>query len=117
MPNIRFNLPGEPEKLKQFARTFDHNVTLPSLEMRDNGELFGYVGFLQHPVVFPAFHPKFTTPRRLYHASEHIVASERMSSIDPTHPQGVAYVVLPMDISPDLPAHFGLKPSGQLYYG
>jgi len=57
----------EFEALQEFAQSFDHEITEhPNVNVYahyKNGQLFGYSDHVFLPTVYPAFHPKFTTPR------------------------------------------------------
>ena len=57
----------EFEELQAFARSFDHEIIPCSSKnvfaTLKNGVLIGYSEHVFSPVVYPAFHPDFTTPR------------------------------------------------------
>lgn len=54
-------------QLQQFAKTFDHEIIAhPHINVYAHykgDKLFGYSDHVFSPVVYPAFHPEFTTPR------------------------------------------------------
>ena len=58
---------GEFLELVDFAEDFDHHVVEhPQVNVighYKDGKLFGYSDHVYIPVLYPAFHPKYTTPR------------------------------------------------------
>lgn len=58
---------GEFLELVDFAEEFDHHVVEhPQVNVighYKDGKLFGYSDHVYIPVLYPAFHPKHTTPR------------------------------------------------------
>ena len=67
---LEINQFGEDlERMQNFAKSFDHiiqpmrNGKIVALE-RD-GVIFGYADIIYLPVVFPAFHPDKTNPRKV----------------------------------------------------
>lgn len=54
-------------ELQDFAEDFDHKITEhPNINVfahYSNGTLFGYSDHVFLPVVYPAFHPKYTKPQ------------------------------------------------------
>lgn len=58
---------GEFLELVDFAEDFDHHVVEhPQVNVighYKDGKLFGYSDHVYIPVLYPAFHPKHTTPR------------------------------------------------------
>jgi len=67
--DYKFVAPGSEDfsKIQEFAKSFDHEIvpnayTNVYAHFRE-GRLFGYSDHIFIPVVYPAFHPEFTTPR------------------------------------------------------
>jgi hypothetical protein len=67
--DYRYVAPNSQEfsELQDFAASFDHKVNShPQINVYShyrNGVLFGYSDHVFIPVVYPAFHPKFTKPK------------------------------------------------------
>jgi hypothetical protein len=79
----------EFDNLQQFAESFDHKITAhPEICVYShyrNGELFGYSDHCHFPVVYPAFHPKYTKPKDVIQVMDdwrkHYQMSNRMGYV------------------------------------
>jgi hypothetical protein len=94
--DYKFVAPGTQEfsELTEFAKDFDHEiVTHPCISVcahTKNGKLVGYSDHIYLPVAYPAFHPKYTSPRDVV----------RVMNDYKTHVQltkGIGYVGVPLE--------------------
>lgn len=87
------------ERWKAFAESFDHGTgdmhpMLPITTVSRDGQMFAYWNEFRFPVLFPSWHPRFTSPREFADTVEAFSNIMSYSSMSPQWPNGVAHVGL-----------------------
>lgn len=100
MDSLRFAQVNTPEKLaewKEFADSFDHGTDTPMtpiVTVSRGDKMFGYYTLLNHPIVFPSFHPKHTSPRDFKDMIEAFSNAQCIASMSTQYPNGCCFVGL-----------------------
>lgn len=98
------------EDVAKFAESFGHDpsLDLPLVTMSEGSKMFGYYHSMVQPVIFPAFHPEFTSKRNFRDAVEQVAAAHCLSSMSPQYPNGVFYCAFDTD-TPAIDPALGYK--------
>jgi hypothetical protein len=94
--DYKFLVPGTQafEEVKAFAEDFDHKIVenqhVSVCAHIKNGQLVGYSDHVFVPVVYPAFHPKYSSPRDAVR-----VMNDYKSHIQFT--KGIGYIGVPLE--------------------
>lgn len=94
--DYKFVYPGTQEfsELKKFAEDFDHEIVEhPSISVcahLKSGQLVGYSDHVYIPVAYPAFHPKYSSPRDAVR-----VMNDYKTHIQLT--KGIGYIGVPLE--------------------
>jgi hypothetical protein len=94
--DYKFLMPGtqEFEEVQKFAEDFDHQIVeSPHVSVCahvKNGQLVGYSDHVFVPVVYPAFHPKYSSPRDAVR-----VMNDYKSHVQFT--KGIGYIGVPLE--------------------
>lgn len=91
------NTPEAFEQWKKFADSFDHGTNTPMtpiITCSRGDKLFGYYTLLTYPIVFPSFHPKFTSPRDFRDMVEAFSNVQCIASMSSQYPNGCSFVGL-----------------------
>jgi len=84
----KYAAPGSEQfsKLQDFAETFNHSIVPhPQINVYGyyrNNVCFGYCDHVYIPIVYPAFHPKFTRPKDVIQAMSDWKAYMQLSKQD-----------------------------------
>ncbi len=115
--NYKFLQPGTNEflELVDFAEDFDHKVfEHPQVNVCGhyrNGQLIGYSDHVFIPTIYPAFHPKHTSPRDVIQCMSDLVTHIQLT-------RGIGYLGVPLEphrpnFSNQIMEKLGLKSIGR----
>jgi hypothetical protein len=99
--NIKLSMVQSKEdyhRVLDFAQSFPDlrhgrgNLELPIYTISDKEGMFAYYQLISHPIIYPAFHPDKTTPRKFREAADAMIASQQFISISPQFPNGQCLV-------------------------
>lgn len=91
------NTPGKLAQWKTFADSFDHGTETPIMPITmvsEGDKLFSYWSVFSQPIIFPSWHPKFTTPRNFRDSIEAFSNITSHATISPQYPNGACHVGL-----------------------
>lgn len=106
------------EQWQAYAKTFDHDTDkpmMPIVTITDGDRMIGHFHELQHPVVFPAFHPSIS-PRQFRDSVEAIANYYCIKSMGGQYPNGVLFTALPRQLPVDHSQKMGFEELGVNLY-